>query len=137
MQEHLQDYLTQTISIYDTDKESFYHGLILGLYAIMNNLYIVKSNRESGNGRYDIQMEPIDKNSPGIIVEIKVLNKQIKENESLIKDELEQLSIEAINQIDNKHYEKEMINNGIKDILKLGIAFYKKETHISFKENLY
>ncbi len=81
LQKHLQDFLRQTVSSFDTGNESFYHGLMLGLYAIMNNLYQVTSNRESGDGRYDIQMKPYNKKLPGILIEIKLLHEQhLKQN---------------------------------------------------------
>ena len=73
LQEHLQKMLLTTISSFDYAHENFYHGLILGICAIMNNLYRVDSNRESGHGRYDIQLRPYDKKLPGIIVELKVV----------------------------------------------------------------
>ncbi|WP_200798784.1 PD-(D/E)XK nuclease domain-containing protein [Holdemania sp. Marseille-P2844] len=74
LQKHLQDFLRQTSSIYDVSSESFYHGLMLGLYAIMNNRYkITIFNREAGDGRYDIQMKPLNKKMPGILFELKIL----------------------------------------------------------------
>lgn len=76
LKQQLQTFLRQTISIFDESQEGFYQGLMLGLYAIMNNRYEVTSNRESGDGRYDIQMNPYNKSLPGILVELKVLNKK-------------------------------------------------------------
>lgn len=130
LQKHLQDYLTQTISYYDTSTESFYHGLMLGLYAIMNNLYKVTSNRESGNGRFDIQMEPLDPQMPGILVELKVL-RDVDGASKPTASTLKELSQKALNQIDEKEYTAEMQNNGIDKMMKLGIAFYKKQVEIS------
>ena len=120
--------------MFDTDKEGFYHGLMLGLYAIMNDLYSVKSNRESGNGRFDIQMQPFDKSSAGIIVELKVLRNPKSQDEKSISLELDDLSKTALQQIDEKHYVQEMTDNGISRILKFGIAFYKKQTSVAFSE---
>ena len=56
----IEKYLIQTISVYDSASESFYQGLMIGLCAILNNRYIVKSNRESGFGRFDIQLTPLN-----------------------------------------------------------------------------
>ena len=120
--------------MFDTDKEGFYHGLMLGLYAIMNNLYSVKSNRESGSGRFDIQMQPYDKSSDGIIVELKVLRKPKSQDEKSVSAELDELSKTALQQIDDKHYVQEMADNGTPRVLKFGIAFYKKQTAVAFCE---
>ena len=75
LQTELQNLLLNTISSFDYAHENFYHGLMLGICAIMNNLYLVNSNRESGYGRYDIQLKPLDKKMPGIIIELKVFMK--------------------------------------------------------------
>ncbi len=125
----LQRFLSETISVFDTGNESFYHGLMLGLYAIMNNHYCVTSNRESGNGQYDIQMLPYNKRLPGILVELKVLRDG--ESERTIEERLKQLSMEAIKQINTMDYEAEMREHEITEVMKLGIAFYKKRSVIS------
>lgn len=131
LQRHLQDFLRQTISIYDASQESFYHGLMLGLYAIMNDRYKVTSNRESGNGRYDIQMMPYDKKLPGILIELKVLrSSSAPENTT---EKLTALSETAIQQINEKNYDAAMSDEGICQVMKLGIAFYKKQTEIAYR----
>lgn len=127
LKEHLQNYLRQTISVFDTSDEGFYHGMMLGLYAIMNNRYVVTSNRESGEGRYDIQMKPYDMKMPGILVELKVLR-----DKQPTEEKLQALSQKALSQIQEKHYSDEMTGSGIKSILMLGIAFCQKQTEISF-----
>lgn len=71
LQKKLQEFLLQTVSFYDTTNENFYHGLVLGLCAMMDNYYIVSSNRESGEGRYDIQLMPKKTKLPGILIELK------------------------------------------------------------------
>lgn len=132
LQKHLQDFLKHTISSFDTGSESFYHGLMLGLYAIMNNLYRITSNRESGDGRYDIQMEPYNCEYPGILIELKVL----RNNDSLLDElplKLHALSQEALGQINNKNYEDELASRGVGKIMKIGIAFYKKYAEISYE----
>lgn len=77
LQEQLQRFLINTISSFDYAYENFYHGLMLGICAIMNNLYYVDSNKESGHGRYDIQLRPINKKLPGIIIELKVIKNTV------------------------------------------------------------
>ncbi len=130
LQEHLQKLLITTISSFDYAYENFYHGLMLGICAVMNNLYRVDSNRESGHGRYDIQLCPIhNKKLPGIIIELKIAEKDI--SESNIDAELDKMANVALNQIDDKQYTVDMKQQGITKFLKIGIAFYKK--HIMLK----
>lgn len=131
LQKQLQSFLRQTISIYDVSQESFYQGLMLGLYAIMNNWYRVTSNRESGIGRYDIQMFPINKALPGILIELKVLDNKGK-TEDDIDEKLKALSEKALRQIDEKEYDADMFEKGVSQIMKIGIAFYKKQTGVAY-----
>ena len=71
--EELQTYIEQLVSVYDAaNKESFYHGLVLGMTALVLNDYYVESNRESGYGRFDIAIFPRKPNLPGVIIEFKV-----------------------------------------------------------------
>ena len=77
LQKQLQKFLLQTISSHDAASESFYHGMVIGLCAIMNNMYYVSSNRESGAGRYDVQLLPHNKVLPGILIELKVLRETV------------------------------------------------------------
>ena len=120
----LQEMLLTTISSFDYAHENFYHGLILGICAIMNNLYRVDSNRESGHGRYDIQLRPFNLQLPGIIIEIKVLKETIDENH--MNDKLENAAKEALAQIEKKQYVTTMKQEGITHFFKIGISFYKK-----------
>ena len=129
MKQYLQQYLTQTISFFDTGSESFYHGLMLGLYAVMNDLYNITSNRESGDGRFDIQMIPFQKQLPAMIIEIKVLSANT-DDEEIVSKKLLSLSKEALNQIEEKGYALPIKEKGY-DIIKLGIAFNKKRVEIS------
>ena len=98
---HIEEYLIQTISVHDSASEAFYQGLMIGLCAILNNRYSVKSNRESGLGRFDIQLKPIDTDLPGFIFELKTTkavskddNKSLIENAGMLlnDDELEMVS---------------------------------------------
>ena len=120
----------QTISSFDYAHENFYHGLMLGIYAVMNNIYQVTSNRESGMGRYDIQMKPFDKRLPGILLELKVPQEKVEDIQ--VTEKLEQLSRQAIDQIETKQYSMEMQQEGIGEIIKIGVAFYKKQVKVSF-----
>ena len=122
--------------MYDTDKEVFYHGLMIGLYVVLDENYSIKSNRESGLGRFDIQMEPYDKTSAGIIIELKVLQNPKVQDKDSIAVALDELSKTALKQIDEKDYAQDMRDNGIKTFFKYGIAFYKKFTSVSSKEDI-
>ena len=118
--------MNKSISFYDSGAEGFYHGLVLGLIAMMDNQYKIKSNRESGDGRYDICLIPRDKKYPGIIMEL-------KSDKDLSEKKLDDLSAEALEQIDDKRYDAEMREDGIQSILKLGIAFSGKKVKIRTK----
>ena len=115
--------MDKSISFYDAGAEGFYHGLTLGLIALLDNQYKIKSNRESGDGRYDISLIPREQKHPGIIMELKW-------KRGLEKNELEELSMEALKQIDEKRYDLELKEEGIDNLIKLGIAFSGKEVVI-------
>ena len=131
LQDHLQKMLLTTISSFDYAHENFYHGLILGICAIMNNRYRVDSNRESGHGRYDIQLRPYNKSLPGILIELKVLKEDVAEGQ--IERELEKSAQDALNQIERKQYVTEMKQEGITHFFKVGVAFYKKHVKLASK----
>lgn len=115
----------QTVSNFDTSSENFYHGLILGICAMVDNKYIVSSNRESGHGRFDIQLMPKSNSKlPGILIELKT-EKFVSGNE------LKRLAKTAIEQINEKQYETEMRTKGINNIIKYGIAFSGKNVEIA------
>ena len=128
LQDNLQKLLLNSISSFDYAHENFYHGLILGICAIMNNLYRVDSNRESGHGRYDIQLRPYDKKMPGIIIELKVLKDGIAE--ACIDTELEASAKEALAQIERRQYVTAMKQEGITHFFKIGVSFYKKRVKL-------
>ena len=125
----------KTISYFDTgnvpsdeEPERFFHGFVLGLMVDQSENYIITSNRESGFGRYDIMLEPKDKQSqkyPGIVIEFKVINPR-KENS------LEETVEAALKQIEEKNYDAELINRGVKEenIHHYGFAFKSKEVLI-------
>ena len=71
LKEKLAEFLMKTISFHDASSEAFYHGLVLGLCAMLDDRYRITSNREAGEGRFDIQMLPLNKKLPGILIELK------------------------------------------------------------------
>ena len=119
LEKAISEYMNKAISFYDTASESFYHGLILGLISMMDNQYKIKSNRESGKGRFDIGLIPRDDKYPGMIMELKW-------KKNLDDYELTLLANEALCQIHNMEYDSEMKGEGIKKILRFGIAFSGK-----------
>lgn len=123
LQERLEKFLLQTVSFHDVANETFYHGLILGLCAMMEDRYRITSNREAGNGRFDIQMLPLDHKLPGILIELKA-------GKACSEEELEQLSQNALDQINERKYDAEMQACEVKEILKYGIAFSGKKAAI-------
>lgn len=114
----LDKFMLESISSFDTANERFYHGMMLGLCAVLSNRYQVRSNRESGIGRFDIMLIPRMKNIPGFIYEFKYTKDE--------KADLNELADEALKQIEEKKYETELIDAGISDIVKIGIAFRGK-----------
>ena len=105
------------------EPELFYHALVLGMLVSLNSTHMIKSNRESGFGRYDVMIIPRDKSKLGIIIEFKQLHDKIDKT-------LEIAASNALQQIDKKQYELEMRDMGITNIIKLAIAFKGKEALI-------
>ena len=100
--------------------ENFYHAFVLGLLVGLKDTYYIKSNRESGLGRYDIMLEPKDKNGNGFIIEFKIA-------EDMEEDTLEELLEKAKEQIEIKKYDVELRERGIKSITKMVIACKGKQ----------
>jgi len=125
-EENLQEILLTSVSYNDTKKgnEAFYHGLIMGMGLYLEGEYITKSNIESGLGRYDFLIEPKNKSKRAFIMEF-------KSTDSVEK--LEEVSKEALQQIENKKYDISLKQNGIKEITYIGIAFCGKQIKISYK----
>ena len=123
LQKQMRQLLLQTVSAFDTAQETFYHGLLLGLCAIMDNRYFITSNRESGDGRFDIQLMPKVNQLPGILIEVKAA----KEKGG---NDLKTLAQSALRQINEKQYEMELRAHGVKQILKYGAAFSGKDVEI-------
>ena len=125
----LQSYLMQSASCFDTAQENFYHGTVFGMLAIMSDKYYISSNRESGDGRLDIQLEPKDKKQMGYIIEFKA-------GKELEKEQLEQLAQHAVMQIRDKDYLEDMRYRGIKKIGLFGIGFCGKHVAVKYEEGM-
>ena len=119
----LSEYLNNSISFFDKSSESFYHGLMLGLLALMDNQYIIKSNREAGDGRYDISLLPRQNKYPAIIIEIKY-------QKNITEDKLNALAHQALSQINLLRYDSEFKNYGFEKVLKYAIAFSGKKVNV-------
>ena len=124
LQKNLGTLLMQSVSSYDTVGENFYHGLVLGLCATLDNRFYITSNRESGEGRYDLCLCPKDGKLPGILIELKAAK-------DCSEDELKELSEKALAQIDSRKYETELTVKGVRNILKYGVAFSGKRVQIT------
>lgn len=118
LQSVLEDFMLQSISSIDGANEGFYHGMMLGLCAVLGNRYQIRSNRESGLGRFDIQLTPLVNGIPGFLFEFKHTND--------IHVSLEALAESALHQIEERRYDTELKNAGVKSIIKIGIAFRGK-----------
>ena len=103
---------------------AYYHGMIVGLCAMMINSFRITSNRESENGRYDVQMLPLTKHFPGFLIEIKA-------EKDCSEEQLEALAQTALQQINDRSYSAEMQALGIKSIIKYGLAFSGKSARIA------
>ena len=118
LQALLEDFMVKSISSIDGANEGFYHGMMLGLCAILGNRYKLRSNRESGLGRFDIQLMPLTKGMPGFIFEFK----HTKDEHT----DLSALADSALQQIEAKKYDTELRDNGVNSIISIGIAFRGK-----------
>lgn len=118
LQALLEDFMVKSLSSIDGANEGFYHGMMLGLCAILGNRYKIRSNRESGLGRFDIQLMPLTKGMPGFIFEFK----HTKDEHT----DLSALADSALQQIEAKKYDTELRDNGVNSIISIGIAFRGK-----------
>ncbi len=129
LQESLRQYLLESASSFDVGKEDFYHGMMLGLLSVMSEEYAIRSNREGGEGRFDILLQPRVKGLPGILMEFKA-GKDVDE------DGLSKLAESAIKQIREKNYASEMDWLMLPEIDLYGIAFSKKKAKVVTKRLL-
>ena len=124
-----------TFSYYDTSKftENVYQAYVLGLLAILSDDYVIRSNRESGEGRYDILLIPKERDKKGVVIEIKNIEKRReKETEEEFQTRVEKALQSALEQIEEKGYYRELYDYGLTDerILKLPIVFAGKQPFI-------
>lgn len=125
LQTILNKFMLESISSLDGANEGFYHGMMLGLCAVLSNRYQVRSNRESGIGRFDVCLIPRVKAMPGFIYEFKYTKDE--------KANLDVLADEALKQIEEKKYDTELLASGISNIVKIGIAFQGKKAVVKSK----
>ena len=117
--------MLHSISSMDGANEGFYHGMMLGLCAVLGNRYQVRSNRESGLGRFDIQLAPQIGGIPGFLFEFK--------HTADPRADLDSLADRALRQIEEKKYDTELRNAGVQSIIKIGIAFRGKNAVVKRK----
>ncbi|MDD7601536.1 MAG: AAA family ATPase [Firmicutes bacterium] len=143
LQKNLRKLLLQSASYFDTADEIFYHGLLLGLCSLLDNRYFVTSNREAGEGRFDIQLLPKEAPSgtasgisggtlpgdklPGILIEVKSLKIHSP-------GDLKALAESALRQMESRGYDTELQSHGIDTIVKYGAAFRGKEVEVAMEE---
>ncbi|MBQ8161103.1 MAG: AAA family ATPase [Clostridia bacterium] len=130
MEDYLNSIMRETMSFFDTGRksgnktpENFYHGFVLGLLVETKGDYLLRSNRESGYGRYDLILEPRDIRKPAVILEFKVFNPRRGEKT------LEDTAREGLMQIEEQKYDSDLLARGIakERILKYGLGFKGKE----------
>lgn len=118
LQSLLEGFMLKSISTMDGASEAFYHGMMLGLCAVLGSQFKVRSNRESGLGRFDIELLPMVKGIPGFIFEFK--------HTKDINVDLDSLANSALKQIEDMKYDTKLNDFGVEDIVKIGIAFRQK-----------
>jgi hypothetical protein len=121
----LKDVVLQIVSYHDLIKEpeAFYHGLMLGFTASLHDTYEIKSNRESGLGRFDIMLIPKDSKKMGVVIELKI--KQDSES-------LDDAAKRALAQIEDRKYDQEFRQRNLSRIIKVGIGFQGKEFALEY-----
>lgn len=120
-------FVLNNLSYFDVsgrEPEKVYHAFVLGMLVSLSDNYEVKSNKESGFGRYDVMIIPKDASKYGIIIEFKKIDE-------LSKESIEEATEKALKQIEDKKYESELLERGIKNIIKLAIVFKNKEVEIT------
>lgn len=120
LQKALRSYMISCISSFDGAAEGFYHGMVLGLVASLSSRYYIRSNREAGEGRFDLELEPKDASLSGIVMEFKAAKAA---DETVLSG----LAEEALKQIRKKQYVTDLSKRGMKSIVTYGIAFSGKQ----------
>lgn len=124
LQQQLQQLLLEAVSYNDAANESFYHGFMLGLCALLDDVYYISSNREAGEGRFDIQLMPKKNDFSGVLIEL-------KSGKQCSPEQLSCLAEDALNQIELRRYDAEMKRQGVKNVAKYGVAFCGKMVEIA------
>lgn len=122
----LKEFVLSTVSYFDVsgkESEKVYHAFVLGMLIALSENYEVKSNTESGYGRYDVMVIPKDINKIGIIMEFKKVDRDEGED-------LKKAAQKGLKQIEEKQYRQELLSHGIKDIIEVGIAFEGKDVMV-------
>ena len=115
-------FLLESVSYFDAAAEGFFHGLTLGFLAVLRKRFRVLSNAESGEGRFDIALKPLVEPFPAFIIEVKAADS--------VKDDLKALARDARAQIDGKKYDTAFRAEGITDIEKIGLAYFKDKVEL-------
>ena len=116
-------FLVESVSYFDSAAEGFYHGLTLGFLAILRNRFRVRSNGESGDGRFDLMLRPLLSGFPGYVIEVKAADSET--------DDLKVLAAAAIRQIDEKDYPAALRAEGVAEIVKIGLAYCGKRVELA------
>jgi hypothetical protein len=131
--EGFQKIIGDTFSYYDTAStpEKIYQAYTLGLLTILSDTYIIRSNRESGAGRYDILLIPHDKSKNGIVIELKAIDKKkSKESKKKFGDRVQKELSSALKQIDDRQYYKELISHKVGGVIKVAAVFAGKDVFV-------
>ena len=121
------EFVINNLSYFDisgNEPERVYHAFVLGMLVSLSEGYEVKSNKESGYGRYDVMIIPKDISRTGIIIEFKKID-------YFLDDTIEEATTAALKQIEDKKYSQELLEKGVKNIIKLAIVFKGKEIKIT------
>ena len=110
--------------------ENVYQAYVLGLLTVIGDEYVIQSNRESGEGRYDILLMPHDKTQYGAVIEIKQLPRKEKETKAALAIRINETLTAALGQIEKKEYYKQLEANKINKIIKLPIVFVGKKAYV-------
>ena len=122
----LQDEILSSLSYFDKDKdEKYYKVFLIGIFIVLGNDYIRLSERESGYGRADLVLEPKNKENSAYIFEFKVAGNE---------EEMENYAIEGFEQIKEKEYDVELKNRGVKEIIYIGLGFYRKKLRMKYEK---
>lgn len=124
------EFVEKTFSYFDTsgkEAEKVYHAFVLGLMVNLQDSYEIRSNRESGYGRYDVMLIPRDFKQKGIVFEFKKIDKEDEKD-------LDAAAEAALLQIEEKNYKQELVDRGVKSTVEIGAAFEGKNVLIKYRE---